>query len=180
VPNEIFGAKTACTLVRRDVFKKIGGFDQDYFVYFVDPDLSWRIWQLGFRVVMSPDSIVYHKGGTTNVYLGSGFVVYQSFKNRIDSLIKNLEPKFMFTLGLHILVLLMGSILFVIRLKPRNSLAIWRAIIVNLLKLNKTLRKRSKIQRLRKLGDKEIFERTGKPISLKYFWSGALEYTREW
>lgn len=179
-PSEIFGAKTACTLVRCDIFKKIGGFDKDYFVYFVDPDLSWRIWQVGFRVVLAPDSIIYHKGGTTNVYLGSGFVVYQSFKNRIDSLIKNLEPSLMLILGIHIFVLLMGSILFIIRLKPKNSLAIWRAIIFNLLNLNKTLRKRTRVQKLRNLGDKEIFERTGKPISLKYFWSGALEYTKEW
>ncbi|SBN63954.1 N-acetylglucosaminyl-diphospho-decaprenol L-rhamnosyltransferase [Curtobacterium sp. 9128] len=54
----------ACVLVRRDVFDRLGGFDEGYFMYFEDVDLGWRIGKAGFRNVYDPSATAVHVGGT--------------------------------------------------------------------------------------------------------------------
>jgi N-acetylglucosaminyl-diphospho-decaprenol L-rhamnosyltransferase len=54
----------ACVLVRRDVFERLGGFDEGYFMYFEDVDLGWRIGRLGLRNVYEPAASATHIGGT--------------------------------------------------------------------------------------------------------------------
>lgn len=63
--NKRFDAKivSGCfMLFRTDVLKQLGGFDERYFLYFEDFDLSIRAKQLG-RVVCHPDVIIKHYGG---------------------------------------------------------------------------------------------------------------------
>ncbi|WP_349899490.1 glycosyltransferase family 2 protein [Parafrigoribacterium soli] len=52
----------ACVLVRRSAFDEIGGFDSDYFMYFEDVDLGFRLGQLGYRNVYQPSAVVTHAG----------------------------------------------------------------------------------------------------------------------
>jgi N-acetylglucosaminyl-diphospho-decaprenol L-rhamnosyltransferase len=52
----------ACLLVRRDLFDRLGGFDEGYFMYFEDVDLGWRIGRAGFRNVFEPAAVVTHIG----------------------------------------------------------------------------------------------------------------------
>ena len=47
-------------LIHRDTFLEVGGFDPEYFAYFEDVDLGWRLWVLGYRVVYAPDAVVRH------------------------------------------------------------------------------------------------------------------------
>jgi N-acetylglucosaminyl-diphospho-decaprenol L-rhamnosyltransferase len=53
----------ACLLVRRDVFDRVGGFDDKYQMYFEDVDLCARIATDGGRVVYAPSAEVTHEGG---------------------------------------------------------------------------------------------------------------------
>jgi GT2 family glycosyltransferase len=48
-------------LIRRDAFLEAGGFDEDYFAYFEDVDLGWRLNVLGHRIVFAPQAITYHR-----------------------------------------------------------------------------------------------------------------------
>jgi N-acetylglucosaminyl-diphospho-decaprenol L-rhamnosyltransferase len=52
----------ACVLIRRDVFDRIGGFDEGYFMYFEDVDLGYRLGKLGYRNVYEPKATVEHSG----------------------------------------------------------------------------------------------------------------------
>ncbi|MEM8930718.1 MAG: glycosyltransferase family 2 protein [Acidobacteriota bacterium] len=55
----------ACLLLRRDAFESIGGFDEDYFLYFEDVDLCMRLRQAGWRLADAPSATVVHvKGGS--------------------------------------------------------------------------------------------------------------------
>lgn len=54
----------ACVLVRRDVFDRLGGFDEGFFMYFEDVDLGWRIGRQGYRNVYEPAAVATHVGGT--------------------------------------------------------------------------------------------------------------------
>jgi GT2 family glycosyltransferase len=46
--------------VRRDVFEAIGGFDEDFFLYMEDVDLSVRAWLAGYRCLYVPRAVVLH------------------------------------------------------------------------------------------------------------------------
>lgn len=50
-----------CTIIKLDVVKKIGFFDEDYFVYWGDADYALHAKENGFRVVMDGNTIVHHK-----------------------------------------------------------------------------------------------------------------------
>jgi N-acetylglucosaminyl-diphospho-decaprenol L-rhamnosyltransferase len=53
----------ACLLVRRDVLERIGGLDEDFFLYSEDTDLCRRIWDAGFSVRFEPRAVARHHGG---------------------------------------------------------------------------------------------------------------------
>lgn len=59
---DIFWGCGAAMLIRRDIAKKIGGFDTDLFSYQEEIDFCWRIRKAGYTVKIVPSSIVYHKG----------------------------------------------------------------------------------------------------------------------
>jgi GT2 family glycosyltransferase len=61
----------AALMVRRDVFEKVKGFDETFFVYFEDADLCRRIRELGLKVLFCPSSSVVHFGGNRRLNLGS-------------------------------------------------------------------------------------------------------------
>jgi len=53
----------AALMVRRDVFERIGGFDESFFMYFEDADLCRRIRNLGLEVLYIPQTSLTHLGG---------------------------------------------------------------------------------------------------------------------
>jgi len=63
--KKILSARGASMMVRKDSFWDLGGFDKKFFASFEDVDLGWRAWIWGYKIVLVPNSIVYHKGGET-------------------------------------------------------------------------------------------------------------------
>ena len=53
-------------MVRRSVFEAVGGFDEDYFVYMEDLDLSLRIRRAGYRSYYFAGVSAFHRGGGTS------------------------------------------------------------------------------------------------------------------
>jgi GT2 family glycosyltransferase len=93
--REISSARGASMLVRKDVFDKLKGFDEKFFVSFEDVDLGWRAWINGFKVVLSPKSIVYHMGGQTVDKIKRD-VAFHGFKNQLSMKITNFEIRLSF------------------------------------------------------------------------------------
>lgn len=53
----------AMMVLRRDVMSALGGFDEDYFMYGEDIDLSYRVHKAGYKILYFPEtSIVHYKG----------------------------------------------------------------------------------------------------------------------
>ncbi|MBI1745444.1 MAG: glycosyltransferase family 2 protein [Acidobacteria bacterium] len=61
----VFGACGGGGCYRKDLFDQIGLFDEDFFAYYEDVDLSFRANWAGFRCLFVPDAIIYHKVGAT-------------------------------------------------------------------------------------------------------------------
>lgn len=49
--------------VRRDVFARLGGFDENYFMYFEDVDLCLRAREMGYKVAVNPMARIFHESG---------------------------------------------------------------------------------------------------------------------
>lgn len=47
-------------VIWREIFEKVGRFDDDYFLFYEDLDLGWRLWVAGYRVRSAPKSLVRH------------------------------------------------------------------------------------------------------------------------
>lgn len=55
----------ACLLLRREAFEAVGGFDEDYFMFFEDVDLGERLALAGWANVYVPTARVVHVGGVS-------------------------------------------------------------------------------------------------------------------
>ena len=93
VKKYVGAACGAAMLVRKDLFLKIRGFDEDFFAYFEDTDFCWRAWLHGFKVIYVPTAIVYHKFGGSWGPRNNPNRLFLGQRNRLISMIKNLEFK---------------------------------------------------------------------------------------
>jgi N-acetylglucosaminyl-diphospho-decaprenol L-rhamnosyltransferase len=61
------GIVTGCLLLApTDVWRRLGGFDERFFMYGEDADLSMRAWEAGFRPAITPDSVITHEVGVSS------------------------------------------------------------------------------------------------------------------
>jgi GT2 family glycosyltransferase len=144
----IFGAKTAGMAVRKKVFQRIGGFDEDYFIYGEDTDLSWRVWLAGYQVNYLPKAIVYHHQQSSLNKETNFRIFYEGAKNNTANILKNASlPMIFWMLPLHIFTWILIS--FKLILEKRFSFALWiyRGILWNGINIMSTVRK----SQLRKL-----------------------------
>lgn len=65
-PESVDAISGACFAIRRDVFDRLGGFDEAYFLHFEDLDLCRRVRDAGFRVFLDPGAPVRHLQGSSS------------------------------------------------------------------------------------------------------------------
>lgn len=103
----IFWSSGCCLMIKKQLFFKLNGFDKNFVMYAEDFDLSWRVWNEGYKVMFVPDSVIYHKGGQTirrlerSKYRKSKFgPKYYYFQNRnvIRAIKKNSPKRYLFFL----------------------------------------------------------------------------------
>lgn len=88
----IFSIKSAACILKRDIVLELGGFDDDYFIYYEETDLCWRAWLHGYRVALAPNSVVHHSWGYSvkkNASFRSYLRYFHGTKNHLSTLIKN-------------------------------------------------------------------------------------------
>ena len=59
-PYDVTGASGACVMLAGPVWKALGGFDEEYFAYLEDTELSLRAWRLGLRARCVPAAVALH------------------------------------------------------------------------------------------------------------------------
>jgi GT2 family glycosyltransferase len=101
--GEIFSARAAAALYRREPFLAVGGFDESFFCYYEDTDLAFRLRLAGHRGLFVPDAVVRHVGSAT-AGAWSAFTVYHSARNQVWAYVKNMPgPLFWIYLPQHLL-----------------------------------------------------------------------------
>ncbi|OGM21127.1 hypothetical protein A2714_05685 [Candidatus Woesebacteria bacterium RIFCSPHIGHO2_01_FULL_38_9] len=157
-------AISAALAVRREVLELVGNFDDKEAVTTEDLDLSWRIWIAGYRVVLSPKSIVFHHTQTleNRRYLQSLEKVYFHLaKNSFRSIIKNYRVSNVLKfLPYSILVNLARGFMVLIRRKSPSALnGTIKAFWWNVLNFKDTLEERKFVQRMRRFDDDFLLKR---------------------
>lgn len=159
-PLNVFGPCGGAALYTREFFDSVGMFDDDFFAYYEDGDLSWRGILAGWICQYNPRAIIYHKlHGTSHKKHKFLFI---SERNRFFVMIKNLPREFIYK---NFFLILKQEIIL---LKDEQRLS---RVIINVLiriiaiffllpSILKLIRKRSLIQKNVKITYQEIMHYT--------------------
>jgi hypothetical protein len=153
--TDIFAASGGASLYRVKMLETIGLFDEDFFAYYEDVDLSFRAQLVGWKVKYVPQAIAYHQIGATSSKI-KGFTTYQTIKNLPWLLIRNVPKKLLVTV---LPRFLLAYTLFVGRAVLRGHG--WTAIkgfFASLKKLPKKLHERKLIQSQKTVNTEYIFK----------------------
>lgn len=141
--DEVFSACGAAAFYPRDVFLDAGGFDENFFSYLEDVDLSFRLRLSGYRCLYVPQAKVLHVGSAS---LGkeSEFAIYHSQRNMLWMFIKNMPSPYLWKyLPLHLAMNIGYALFYTFCCCPCISL---RAMKDAILGIPSALRKRREIQ----------------------------------
>lgn len=181
---DIFSAKGACILFKKEVLDKTGLFDKDYFAYFEETDLCMRIWLAGYRIMYVPHAVIYHKGGGSSKQMASSFILFHSLKNRICTYIKNLSCKYLCqVLPTTIFIYQCAFVLYLLTRKFGTALSVQKAIVWNLINLKETLKKRKLVQeKIRVVSDDSFLPKLTKRVRFAYYFHqffGGMEHYKD-
>lgn len=160
---EVFSCCAASALYRTKDFRFVNGFDEDFFCYCEDVDLSFRLRLLGRKVLYVPSAVVAHVGRGSSGYL-IGLPEYYGHRNALWMHIKNMPfPLIIFTLPAHILFEILAIYKGIFKYIKRKDRALklatmyrLKGFIAGLIGMKKMLVKRISIQKQRKASVSDI------------------------
>lgn len=148
-------------LIRKDVFVKLGGFDESFFMYFEDADLSILMRKMGYIIFYEPKSVAYHLHSGSSIEW-SPFFSYHAERNHLAFVIKHFPLSVVVIQSIHQVILFLYAILQIFkwgikaswhnyekweeRLEYRKNILIW--IFANrdiLLKKRREIAKKAKV-----------------------------------
>ena len=149
----VFGACAAAALYRRSMLEDVGLFDEDFFAYAEDVDLSFRAQLAGHKCLFVPEAVVYHHlQGTSRALPDES--LYLSRRNAFCVLVKNMPGALLWRRLPYILdYYLAVDLAYIVQGKFRPIL---KARLDNIRRLRRTLAKRTQIQAGRRVSDEYI------------------------
>lgn len=98
-------------LLNIEILKKVGLFEDYFFMYHEDLDLGWRMRLAGYRNVLAPDSVVYHK----YEFSKSIQKYYWMERNRFIVLFQNFNYWTLFLISPALILMELGTLFFAIK-----------------------------------------------------------------
>lgn len=152
----VFSASGGASLYKTSLFKEVGLFDETFFAYYEDTDISFRTQLAGHKIYYTKDAIAYHAQGATSSKI-PGFTVYQTFKNLPLLFWKNVPTKLLLRVGGRFILLY--TLIFANAIKKGSGWPALKGVFASIYFFwTSALWKRLKIQRTRK-------------VSANYIWS---------
>jgi GT2 family glycosyltransferase len=151
--TEIFGASGGASLYRLRMLQNIGLFDQDFFAYYEDIDISFRAQLAGWKVRFVPEAVVYHDVGATSTRMGkratgpagaNTFTTRQYMRNLPFILVKDVPGRLLRRILPRFI--LAYSLFFTKAMLQGRGLAAWKGMLAFWCKLPKKMRQRRIIQ----------------------------------
>jgi GT2 family glycosyltransferase len=146
--GEVFGATGGASLYKIEVFKQIGLFDEDFFLYFEDVDISFRAQLAGWKVTYNPKAIAYHKQGASSKKI-PGIALNKTFANLPQLFIKNVPYGLIWHIGIRFK--LAYFLFFWNAVLKGNGWQAFRGVLRSIVMTPAALIKRRKIQKNKKV-----------------------------
>ncbi len=153
--REINYPSGAAVLLRVSALKEIGLFDDAMFMYLEDLDIGWRMWLAGYKVVMQPTSIIYHK----YEFNRSMKQVYYFERNRLLTLFRNYKTGTLVLLSPAWFIMEAGQLVFAIKNKYLGKKVASYLYFTNPNVWHSIGRHRKKMEELRKVSDNEMLKK---------------------
>ncbi len=99
LPRAVWAVSGTATLFRRNVFEQVGKFDEDFFAYLEDVDLSLRAARAGLRGYYLPEATCRHQGGATLGGPDSPAVIRLLTRNQLLLLVKHYPVRLLLRLA---------------------------------------------------------------------------------
>lgn len=110
--DDIFSPCAAAAIYLREAVLKVKGFDEQYFCYFEDVDLGFRLQLAGYPSKYIATAVVHHTGSATTS-VQSDFSVYHGHRNLLWTFVKNMPAGLLWLLmPLHIMLTLITPFRF--------------------------------------------------------------------
>ncbi|MBI2658457.1 glycosyltransferase family 2 protein [Candidatus Woesearchaeota archaeon] len=147
-------------MIRADIAKKFGYiYDKDYFIYGEDLDLSLRFRLLGYKTMYVPDAVIYHMHAATTKKSRSHKMTFLLERNLLMTYFKILSFKNTLLFFPYVFSMRMIGILKdILTLQLMNAFARIKAIFWIAAHFPLVMKKRKKIQGMRKKTDKFLLE----------------------
>jgi GT2 family glycosyltransferase len=174
--DEVDAVSGAGFAIRRELFETLGGFDEDFFIYMEETDLSLRARLNGWKCIYAPRSIILHD---YELRFGPNKVLYQE-RNRYMMLLKNLKWRTLLTLlPAYLLaeVVTWGFVISSDRANWRNKFRAYHWLVAN---WRTILNKRKETQRLRKVTDRELLKDVGSRLDYRQVAPGSVAILADW
>ena len=180
--TELLSACAAGILLRSDMVREIGLFDEEFFLIYEDVDLTFRAVVMGWKCIYLPKSIIYHKVSTTIKKNRNYEMTLRAQVNQFKAYLHNV-PIGVFILNLPFVILrfftiLIGGLIFgQFRMVKIFLHAHW----LLLKEIGPVYSKRKSVMSRRKVGFWYVFmkQRNFLPYYLKYFWEIVLTRKRK-
>ncbi len=154
--RDLFSVCGAAPVYRRAMLEdvKVDGeyFDEDFFAYFEDFDLSWRAQLRGWRFEFVPEAVGWHHRGASGGK-ASTFILACNHRNRLLVMLKNDHPRSFLKHLPGIAYTELRASLHMLSLRPAALLLAWAQFLAL---MPRALRKRNVIQGHRKVGYQDL------------------------
>jgi len=141
-------------MVRKDMFDKLGGFDNTFFLDGEDMDLCWRAWMRGWKTVYMPTARLYHKVGGGKE--APDWRILSGEKNFLRFILKVMGKKMVLKMYLAKIVQAVGLMCMG---RFKRGIIILRAMKATLSNLDEILEERRKIFRESKINSDELLRK---------------------
>lgn len=86
----------AAFAIRKSLLEKLNNelFPEHFFAYFEEIDLSWRIFNLGYKIIYVGDAVVYHKVGKSTTKKGIEWIARLNSRNKYLTFYRNLTTPY--------------------------------------------------------------------------------------
>ncbi|MCC6639016.1 glycosyltransferase family 2 protein [Candidatus Falkowbacteria bacterium] len=148
---KIEGYASGCSfIVSREVIEKIGTYNEEYYMYHDDVEMSWRAKLAGYDILLAPLSVLYHK----YEFGRSVLMIYYMERNRYLAMFHYYKWQTILLISPMILFMEAGMIAYAIL--NRWWSAKWKAIryFYSFETWKKILKTRKEIKQLRLLSDR--------------------------
>ena len=153
---EILYPTSAAMVIKKKALDLLGGFDPDFFVYYEDTDLGWRLRKCGYKTFLAPTSIVLHAVHGSTRQMPNSIISFHEEKNRVMMLLKNFDNPFLFKYALPYATLMFFFAVYCMLRGRIKGKIVMKGLLWNLVNFPKNMAKRSRLRLIQRCSDGEL------------------------